>query len=60
MVFGDLEVCPVQHVDCNDAESNHNEVESYVVGGSHDSMYRVGQGLAVGSGCTPLGLAVKI
>ena len=49
-LFEDLEIHSVQHVDRNDAECNHNEVESYVVGGSHDCMYRVGQGLAVGSG----------
>ena len=49
-LFEDLEIDSVQHVDCDDAECNHNEVESYVVLGSHMVMYHVGQGLAVGSG----------
>ena len=33
MLFEDLEIDSVQHVDCDDAECNHNEVESYVVSG---------------------------
>ena len=48
-----LKVSSVQHVDCDGGECNHNEVESYVVLGSHITMYRFGQGLAVGSGATP-------
>ena len=50
MLFEDLEIDSVQHINRNGGECNHNEVESYVVGGSHMVMYRIGQGLAVGSG----------